>query len=77
MSRPFTEAGLSKRDPGRLLASRRCKHRAATGDFVALLMSLQEAAPSLRARLHAIDINHVLPGGAGAVAVNALLVRSA
>jgi acyl-CoA synthetase (NDP forming) len=73
-SRTFIEAGLAKGSLGRVLASPRWKHPGAGAAFVDLLMSLQAAALSLGDGLQAIDINPVILGAAGAIAVDALVV---
>ena len=76
VSRAFVMAGLAESSLGRVLASPRWKHPAANDAFVDLLMSLQEAALSLGDALQAIDINPVILGPAGAIAVDALVVPS-
>jgi acyl-CoA synthetase (NDP forming) len=74
VSRAFIEAGLAKGSLGRVLASPRWKHPGAAGAFVDLLMSLQEAALSFGDTVQAIDVNPVILGAAGAIAVDALVV---
>jgi acyl-CoA synthetase (NDP forming) len=74
VSRSFVEAGLAKGSLGRILTSPRWKHPGGFTAFVDLLMCLQEAALSLGDGLQAIDINPVILGGAGAVAVDALVL---
>jgi len=74
VSRPFIEAGLSKGSLGRVLASPRWKHPGTFEAFVDLLMNLQSAALTLGDKLQAIDINPVILGDFGAVAVDALVV---
>jgi hypothetical protein len=74
VSRGFIEAALEKGSLGRVLGCPRWKHPAAGTAFVDMLMSLQTAALSLGDRLQAIDINPVILGVAGAVAVDALVV---
>jgi hypothetical protein len=76
VSRGFIETSLANGSLGRVLASPRWKHQAASEAFIDLLMSLQEAALALGDRLHAIDINPVILGKAGAIAVDALVVPS-
>ncbi len=76
IDRGSIEAGLATGSLGRVLASSRWKHPAAATAFVDLLMSLQDAALSLGDRLRAIDINPVILGQAGAIAVDALVVPS-
>ncbi len=73
-SRARVEAGLANGNLGRILTSPRWKHPACLTAFVDLLMSLQEAALSLGDNLQAIDINPVILGGSGAMAVDALVV---
>ncbi|WP_428483166.1 acetate--CoA ligase family protein [Rhodopila sp.] len=72
--RPAIEAGLAAGSLGRVMASPRWKHPGSAEAFVDLLMALQEAALALGDRLHAIDINPVMLGREGAVAVDALVV---
>jgi acetate---CoA ligase (ADP-forming) len=74
VSRGFIEAGLAKGSLGRVLASPRWKHAGAAEAFVDLLMGLQAAAVALGDRLEAIDVNPVILGVNGAVAVDALVV---
>jgi hypothetical protein len=57
-----------------VLASPRWKYSDAAGAFVDLLLSLQTAALALGDTLQAIDINPVILGRAGAIAVDALVV---
>jgi acyl-CoA synthetase (NDP forming) len=73
-SRAFIEAGLEIGSLGRVLASPRWKHPGAHRGFLDLLMSLQQAALSLSDSIQAIDINPVILGEAGAIAVDALVV---
>jgi acyl-CoA synthetase (NDP forming) len=72
--RDFVEAGLAKGSLGRVLASPRWTHPGTGEAFVDLLMGLQDAALALGDRLEAIDINPVILGSAGAIAVDALVV---
>jgi len=74
VSRGRIEAGLAQHSLGRVLDSKRWKHSHARDSFVDLLMRLQGAALSLGDRLRAIDINPVMLGADGAVAVDALVV---
>jgi acetate---CoA ligase (ADP-forming) len=74
VSRAFIEAGLAKGSLGRILTSPRWKHPGSFSAFVDLLMCLQDAALTLGDALQAIDINPVILGGAGAIAVDALVV---
>jgi acyl-CoA synthetase (NDP forming) len=76
VSRAFVEAGLAESSLGHVLASPRWKHPAAHRAFVDLLMSLQQAALALGDALQAIDINPVILGDAGAIAVDALVIPS-
>ncbi|HEY0183973.1 MAG TPA: acetate--CoA ligase family protein [Rhodopila sp.] len=76
VSRSFIETTLAKGSLGRVLSSPRWQHPHANVAFVDLLMSLQEAALALGDALQAIDINPVILGVAGAVAVDALVVPS-
>jgi acetate---CoA ligase (ADP-forming) len=77
VSRGFIEAELAKGSLGRVLASPRWKH-AGTGEaFVDLLEGLQAAAVALGDRLQAIDVNPVILGSSGAIAVDALVVPRA
>ena len=66
--------GLATSSLGRVLRSPRWTHPGAEDAFVTLLMALQTAAVTLGERLAAIDINPVILGGSGAVAVDALVV---
>ena len=77
ISRGFVEAGLARSSLGRVLASPRWKYPAAGEAFVDLLMALQDAALALGDGLRAIDVNPVMLGGAGAIAVDALVLSSA
>ena len=74
VNRSFIEAGLAKGSLGRVLASPRWKHRDSFTAFVDALMGLQEAALALGDQLRAIDINPVILGGHGAIAVDALVI---
>jgi acyl-CoA synthetase (NDP forming) len=75
-SRTTIEAGLAKGSLGRVLVSPRWKHPGAFKAFVDLLLGLQDAALSLGDALQAIDINPVILGEAGAIAVDALVIPS-
>lgn len=77
VSRAAIESGLARGSLGRVLTSPRWKHPAACPAFVDLLISLQSAALALGDRLQAIDINPVILGHAGAVAVDALVIPAA
>jgi acyl-CoA synthetase (NDP forming) len=59
---------------GRVLHGQRWRHPAAISAFVDLLLALQIAAVSLGDRLQAIDINPVMLGAHGAIAVDALVI---
>ena len=74
IGRGFIEAELAKGSLGRVLASPRWKHPGSFDAFVDLLMALQAAALSLGDTLQAIDINPVILGEAGAIAVDALVI---
>ena len=74
VDRGFVEAELAKGTLGRILTSPRWKHPGSFSAFVDVLMSLQNAALSLGDRLQAIDINPVILGSSGAIAVDALVV---
>jgi acyl-CoA synthetase (NDP forming) len=76
-SRGFIKAALAKGSLGRVLASARWKHPGATEAFVDLLEGLQAAAVALGERLEAIDVNPVILGSSGAIAVDALVVPAA
>jgi len=65
---------LAARSLGRVLQSPRWKHGASFDALLDLLMALQRVALALGERLQAIDINPVIMGGAGVVAVDALVV---
>ncbi len=74
VSRTRLETALAKGSLGRVLTSPRWKHPGSLTAFVDLLMCLQEAALALGDDVQAIDINPVILGVAGAVAVDALVV---
>lgn len=59
---------------GRVLASPRWQHQDAARALIDLLLALQNLAVALGDRLEAVDINPVMLGAAGAVAVDALVV---
>jgi hypothetical protein len=59
---------------GRVLHGNRWKYPDAITAFVDLLVALQSCAVSLGDRLHAIDINPVILGAHGAIAVDALVI---
>jgi len=68
------ENGVARGSLGRVLASPRWKHRGTLEAFIDLLISLHDAASALGDRLQAIDINPVILGRSGAVAVDALVI---
>ena len=74
VSRTFVETELAKGSLGRILASPRWKYPSTTEAFINLLMCLQNAAMAFGDDLTAIDINPVILGVSGAVAVDALVV---
>jgi len=67
---------LARGSLGRVLSSPRWKHPGTFSEFVDLLMALQAAALSLGDTLQAIDINPVILGESGAIAVDALVIPS-
>jgi acyl-CoA synthetase (NDP forming) len=74
VSRAAIERKLATGSLGRVLHSARWPHADAARAMVDLLVKLQGVALALGDRLEAIDINPVMLGGAGAVAVDALVV---
>lgn len=74
VSRAFIESRLAETSLGRVLASPRWKHPNAMADFIDLLLNLQSCAAALGDRLQAIDVNPVILGPLGAMAVDALVV---
>lgn len=75
--RAAVEAAVAQGGLGRVLASPRWRHPGASGALVDLLMALQEAALAMGDRLQAIDVNPVILGPEGAVAVDALVIPRA
>jgi acetate---CoA ligase (ADP-forming) len=73
-SREMIAARVAQSRLGRVLASPRWRHAEVAHAFVDLLDRLQHAALALGDSLQAIDINPVILGPAGAVAVDALVV---
>ena len=73
-SRAAIEAAVFAASLGRVLTSPRWKFPDVGAAFIDLLLSLQDAALALGDRLQAIDLNPVILGAAGAVAVDALVV---
>ncbi len=59
---------------GRILASPRWRHPTAWDQLIDLLLAVQDAALACGDRLRAIDVNPVILGPAGAIAVDALVV---
>ncbi len=59
---------------GRILHGHRWKHPGAASAFVDVLLGLQNAAVALGDSLRAIDVNPVILGAHGAVAVDALVI---
>lgn len=74
VARETVEAGLRTGALGRILHGPRWKHAGTAAAFVDVLMGLQTAALSLGDRLQAIDVNPVILGASGAMAVDALVV---
>ena len=74
VDRATLAAGLARASVGRILASPRWTHPGATDALLDLLLALQDAALALGPRLQAIDLNPVILGAQGAVAVDALVV---
>jgi hypothetical protein len=75
--RTAIEQAVAAGSLGRVLASPRWKHPGAAAAFTDLLVALQAAALSLGDAVQAIDVNPVILGAAGAVAVDALVVPRA
>ena len=76
VSRAAIEHRLRDSVLSRILHGSRWKHPGAVSAFVEVLLGLQNAAVSLGDRLHAIDVNPVILGEHGAVAVDALVIPS-
>ncbi len=74
VDRASIEQGLRASALGRVLQGDRWKYPEAIPALVDLLLALQTAAVSLGDRLHAIDINPVILGAHGAIAVDALVI---
>lgn len=74
IAREAIEADLARSSLGRILASHRWPHKAASSALVDLLMTLQDVALALGDALEAIDLNPVILGADGARAVDALVV---
>lgn len=73
-SRETIERKLAQSSLGRVLHSPRWQHPDAARAFVDLLEKLQDVALTFGDRLEAVDINPVMFGAAGAIAVDALVV---
>jgi acyl-CoA synthetase (NDP forming) len=74
VTRETIELRLRNGALGRVLHGQRWKHPGAASAFVDVLLGLQNATVSLGDRLHAIDVNPVILGAHGAVAVDALVI---
>lgn len=74
VSREAIAAQLAQSSLGRVLASPRWHHRNALPACIDLLLALQSVAVTLDDALEAVDINPVMLGAAGAIAVDALVV---
>lgn len=74
VSRGFIESRLADTSLGRVLASPRWKHPGAMAAFIDLLLALQGCAVATGDTLNAVDVNPVILGSHGAVAVDALVV---
>jgi acyl-CoA synthetase (NDP forming) len=74
VSREAIADKLAQCSLGRVLASPRWQHQDAARALIDLLLALQNLAVALGDRLEAVDINPVMLGAAGAVAVDALVV---
>lgn len=74
VDRATLQAGLARASLGRILASPRWTHAGADDALLDLLLALQDAALEMGERLQAIDLNPVILGAHGAVAVDALVV---
>jgi hypothetical protein len=74
VSREAIEERLRGSALGRVLHGHRWKHPGTASAFVDTLLALQYAAVWLGDRLQAIDVNPVILGAHGAIAVDALVV---
>ncbi len=74
VDRQTIEAKLATSSLGRVIASNRWRHPGTMKAMVDLLMALQRVALAIGDGLDAIDINPVILGAAGAVAVDALVI---
>ena len=77
VSRQAIEAKLATSSLGRVLASYRWPHEGSAGALVELLLAVQRAALAIGDGLEAIDVNPVILGATGAVAVDALVIPRA
>ena len=77
VSRGAIEARLNRSALGRILGSTRWQYPDVRQALVDLLLALQDAAIALGDRLEAVDINPVMLGPSGAIAVDALVVPRA
>jgi acyl-CoA synthetase (NDP forming) len=74
VDRGAIEAGLAEGALGRILASSRWKHQHARGALVDALLAMQAFAMAAGDRLEAAEINPLLLGPDGAVAVDGLVI---
>jgi acyl-CoA synthetase (NDP forming) len=74
VDRQTIEAKLARSSLGRVIASHRWRHAGTMKAMVDLLLALQRVALAIGDGLEAIDINPVILGAAGAVAVDALVI---
>lgn len=74
VSRDTILADLSASTLGRILSSPRWKHPATLDRFADLLLAVQDAALACGDSVRAIDVNPVILGASGAIAVDALVV---
>ena len=74
VSRETILADLLQGTLGRILTSPRWKHPGALEHFADLLLALQDAALACGDSVRAIDVNPVILGASGALAVDALVV---
>ncbi len=74
VARETVESRLRRGALGRVLHGPRWKHAGTAAAFADVLMGLQTAALSLGDRLQAIDVNPVILGAGGAIAVDALVL---
>ncbi len=74
VDRQTIEAKLATSSLGRVIASQRWRHAGTMKAMVDLLLALQRVALSIGDGLEAIDINPVILGASGAVAVDALVI---